>query len=271
MSNNEEIITTLIKLGLTRTQARTYLATLKTKKSATLSSIAQISDIARPDVYRAVEKLIQLGLIEKLVTNPAAYRALPVAHAAEVLIQRRSKETLDINNVLNVLIKDQNCGADNFEKNDKSQFVLFSSKALLEKKITDLLKNSKGYVCFMFPRDNLLRLSNIFLDNKDFQAKEWHIRIITQTLPEKVPIYINQILSDPHVEIRLLQQSPTVCYRIFDDSELLLTTLPHKQSDMCESCGKETRAIWSDNPAIIELAKTHFEVNWQIAKLASIK
>ena len=67
---------TLIDLGLTLLQAKVYLALVQ---SGTLKvgTIAQVSKVARPDVYRTLQKLQDLGLIEKIITKPILFRATP--------------------------------------------------------------------------------------------------------------------------------------------------------------------------------------------------
>ena len=65
MANIGEI-NTLIRLGLTLRQAKTYLALLQTGISTT-RTIALTSKIPRPDIYRIMSELEELGLREKII------------------------------------------------------------------------------------------------------------------------------------------------------------------------------------------------------------
>ena len=69
---------TLVGLGLSAAQAKVYLAIYKSGK-AKASAICKSSGIVRQDLYRIIDSLQEVGLIEKVITFPAEYSALPVA------------------------------------------------------------------------------------------------------------------------------------------------------------------------------------------------
>ena len=104
ISNNDENIRTLVDLGLSGTQAKSYLGLLGIG-SGSMSEIANISKIARPDTYRAINDLVETGLAEKIVTMPTEYKPLPIADAVGVLMLRRTKESIDLNKKANKLIE----------------------------------------------------------------------------------------------------------------------------------------------------------------------
>ena len=84
----------MVDLGLSGTQAKSYLGLLGIG-SGSISEIANISKIARPDTYRAINDLVETGLVEKIVTMPTEYKPLPIADAVGVLMLRRTKESID--------------------------------------------------------------------------------------------------------------------------------------------------------------------------------
>ena len=104
LNNNDENIRTLVDLGLSGTQAKSYLG-LFGIGSGSISEIANISKIARPDTYRAINDLVETGLVEKIVTIPTKYKPLPIADAVGVLMLRRTKESIDLNKKANKLIE----------------------------------------------------------------------------------------------------------------------------------------------------------------------
>ena len=91
-------------IGLSGTQAKSYLG-LFGIGSGSISEIANISKIARPDTYRAINDLVETGLVEKIVTIPTKYKPLPIADAVGVLMLRRTKESIDLNKKANKLIE----------------------------------------------------------------------------------------------------------------------------------------------------------------------
>ena len=64
---NDQILT-LTELSLSTTQAKIYLALVKTK-SQTAQAISTLSSVSRPDVYRVLNQLQNLGLVEKIIAK----------------------------------------------------------------------------------------------------------------------------------------------------------------------------------------------------------
>ena len=81
----------LVDLGLTPVQARVYLTLARFGASRT-SAISQISKVAQPDVYKALSKLQQLGLVEKLIETPSEYRAIPVDKGVSFLLETKREQ-----------------------------------------------------------------------------------------------------------------------------------------------------------------------------------
>ena len=97
MSIQDKAIETLAGLGLTVLQAKVYLTLAKEGKS-TVKGIAKTSNIARQDLYRITQQLLNLGLIEKLIDTPTKFKAIPIKAAIDMLIGRRKKQHLRLPN-----------------------------------------------------------------------------------------------------------------------------------------------------------------------------
>ena len=88
---NDKDIDALTSLGLTILQARVYLALTHIEK-ATIKSIAKNANIARQDIYRLTNELQKIGIIEKIISTPAQYKAIPLEDGIKILLQRKNKE-----------------------------------------------------------------------------------------------------------------------------------------------------------------------------------
>ena len=60
MRDREKSIKTLVELGLSRTQAKIYLALVE-KGTSTIRAVAENSGVGRPDTYRAMLELKRVG------------------------------------------------------------------------------------------------------------------------------------------------------------------------------------------------------------------
>ena len=88
MKFNQSELQTLIDLGLTLSQARVYL-TLVHFSPLNVASISTTPQVARPDVYRTLDKLKQLGTVEEIVGVPTKYQAFPIDKIIPLMLQKK--------------------------------------------------------------------------------------------------------------------------------------------------------------------------------------
>lgn len=101
----EERIETLTKLGLTTIQAKIYLSLLQTGPT-TAKNLATTMDTSRPDMYRVIATLHKDGIIEKLLTKPAVFKAAPANLLIDSLLKRKTEAQNEVNKKSNELLSD---------------------------------------------------------------------------------------------------------------------------------------------------------------------
>ncbi|PVX24325.1 MAG: hypothetical protein CW691_07915 [Candidatus Bathyarchaeum sp.] len=77
MIHEDNEVKTLIKLGLTRRQAMVYLCLIRSGTS-TIKTISKGTNIARQHIYKVISTLNELGLVEKVLTSPTKFKAVPI-------------------------------------------------------------------------------------------------------------------------------------------------------------------------------------------------
>jgi sugar-specific transcriptional regulator TrmB len=82
-------------LGLSHVQSKVYLALIQLGR-AKVEEIHKKSSVARQDVYRALEKLHEIGLIEKIVCSPIEYVPTPLGDGLSMLVERKRTEFEEI-------------------------------------------------------------------------------------------------------------------------------------------------------------------------------
>jgi len=78
----------LKQLGLTQYQAKVYLALFRNRESSN-KQIARLTSLNRGNVHNALIELSQLGLIEKIISAPTKYKAIPIDDAVSILIAEK--------------------------------------------------------------------------------------------------------------------------------------------------------------------------------------
>ena len=81
----------MVGLGLSGRQARVYLATLKLG-GGKVQAIADLSSVHRQEIYRLVDSLVELGLIQRNLSVPATFSATPIEQTIRLLLQHKKLE-----------------------------------------------------------------------------------------------------------------------------------------------------------------------------------
>lgn len=260
LSNNEESIRILVDLGLSGTQAKSYLGLLGIG-SGSISEIANVSKVARPDTYRAMIDLLESGLVEKIVTVPTKYKPLSITEAVGVLMLKRSKESIDLNKKANKLIEKIRETENTKSRSEDTQFFLIRGEAI-ELELRKHLENAKGKISVMVSWERLLRWVGI--DTVSIQSalkRNVNIRIITEEFYGSNDSRALQALERfTNFELRYAITPLEVWLRLYDDKEILLTTSTKREETNYD-------AVFSNNPSLVELAQSYFNAAWFSASI----
>jgi sugar-specific transcriptional regulator TrmB len=255
-----ENIKVLVDLGLTRAQARSYLTLLEIG-TASAKEIARTSKVARPDTYRAVADLHELGLTEKIISVPARFRPLPIKEAVEALILRREKENLKLTKRANRLIVDLQDKNTTAKPSEDNQLILLPVGEAFALRLRNVLEKTSEHVCAIIPRK---QVTSYLSKNFDVAEKALDRKVAVQLLtdPPVGPFElteVNDLKKNPQFQIRYSVCPPAICFVIIDNNQTLLPKI--QPSDHSKSS-----IIWSNNPCITELAKNYFNTQWNHAR-----
>jgi sugar-specific transcriptional regulator TrmB len=249
----DEHIQTLVELGLTLLQAKTYLA-LATLGKAEVKTISKVSNVVRQDIYRIIPTLQKLGLAEKIITTPAMYEATPIKDGVSILLQHRTREYTELQKKTRKLLN-------NFQKNkvittlqEDSQFIFVSARTNFVKRHEKATQMAQASIDFIGPWESFKAL--LFYGLQDFKRaikRSVKIRIITEKSEgkESIPKVTQALKKNLFFEVRYISAPAPIGMMIFDKKEFNLSV-----SD------REWPSLWSSNPSIIKLATSYFEDLW---------
>ena len=254
LSNIDENIRTLVNLGLSNAQAKTYLCLLRISP-ASIREIANVSKVARPDTYRAIIDLQEAGIVEKIITVPTKYKPLSIMDGIEVLMLQRTKETVELKKRVNGLIESVGKWDLNPVSEEESKFVLIHEGNALIHNRRKLLETSQDCICIMVPWQGMLQVAsaNYEIIEKALERKV-NIRIITeQQRNSNKPQEISVLEKHQNFEIRYIVKHPNVWFWICDSKEILLTA---------NFGSRDFYAVLSNNTGLIELSQNYFNSAW---------
>ena len=258
MKNSEDYVSTLCELGLSTSQAKIYLSLVKYKKLKA-QEIASISEVARPYVYGVLAQLEEAGLVEKTISKPEEFHAIPIEKCVSTLIQRRIIRTAELQQKALILTENFKRNIENEEPSKESNFILIQNRDAVYAKAERLLKSVEKTIFFIALKRGLLAwISNCFPLLEEALARKVDFRII---LPESekdqhLGEFIESLSRYPNFDIKFISESPNIGFSVWDGKEILLSTsgidapFPHP-------------TLWSNNKGIVILAQNYFDSLWR--------
>jgi sugar-specific transcriptional regulator TrmB len=140
-----EAVKVLTDLGFTATQARAYFALCQNGISDA-KTISKESRIARQDVYRVLAGLEEMGFIEKTLTKPAMFKAVPLQETIDALIRRQKEESHNLWEKTQVLLKQLEKNQKASYINEKPQFILIPEGTAYISKGREAIKTAESSI-----------------------------------------------------------------------------------------------------------------------------
>jgi sugar-specific transcriptional regulator TrmB len=228
---------------------------------STVKIISKNSGVARPDVYRVMAELEKLSLVEKIISAPRKFRAISISDAFLVLMERRKKETSDLQAATrDILKKFKNNKARMAPEEDESRFSLVPEQVAVRKEEKALKNVHRSFDVVTSWRDPHAMM---FIDTEDIAdalQRGVEIRVIIDK-PDEEELLSNimkHLKKYPTFKTRWLLNSPKALMSVYDKEEAWVCT--------CTNPGlKECPTLWTNNPCLLSILQDYFEILWVTA------
>jgi sugar-specific transcriptional regulator TrmB len=257
LNDYESDIAILTKIGLTPLQAQVYLILAKLNETS-IKSLALESQVDRANVYRVLIRLQEMGLVEKLLTNPTLFRALPIKDGAKMLLDQKERTDQEIKTkTAEMLKKYENHCAENLTQT-RSEFTLLPDGKLMKRKVAEMVKaNEKTHEILIYWSDFTSQTSETVERWSKLLLKGVKLRIIVYLQSkERIPKNILNLQKNPDFKIRQTLKPPKSTISIIDGNQALLSVTPTLNPG-----GKP--GLWVNNHGIVSLVQEYFEMIWQ--------
>ncbi|MCW3999844.1 MAG: hypothetical protein NWE93_06365 [Candidatus Bathyarchaeota archaeon] len=256
MRDIEKNIKTLAGLGVSTTQSKVYLSLVE-RGTSTIRVISNCSGVGRPDTYRAMLELKQMGLIETVLATPTMYKPVPLTEAVSILLENKQKEIKHIRENAQKMLDAYKKNPRNMENICDSEFILTPKGATAARNRQKAIAESQQSIdCIMsFKKFNqmLLRIGGEIAKAANRGVK---VRLILEKTHEA---YISknflEFSKKAVCQIRFTQREPPCFIIIFDAKEIQIMTSPG--DDLIQSS-----ILRSNNMALVGTLQDHFENLW---------
>lgn len=257
-ANFQDEVKTLAQLGLTFCEARVYL-TLAHSGICSAKTISKASKVSKPDVYRVLSTLQERALVEKIISFPVMFKAVPIEQSLSILFQSRDKEHNLLREKTEKMIHDFKISRieESFQEGEQ-QFILIPGKeAELERRRKET-KSAEESIDIMnswkrFPKTMLLYTE----ENKEALRRGVKMRLITEESKDRQIIteYYKEIRKVGSFRIRYVLDPLGAVISIYDKRRSIVTTSPGA------SLG-EAAILWTNNLSIVTVMSGYFEMLW---------
>jgi sugar-specific transcriptional regulator TrmB len=261
LPGREDDVGLLNSLGLSPVMAKIYLI-LVNSGSLTSNSLSKASAVNRGDVYRALSRLQEIGLVERVIDSPVRWMPVPIREGLSILLEQRDNENSELKKKAEELLgrykrKSRITMSDDEQK---SQFILLSEKAA-RIRIAEANRNMKTSLDLV----NTWRMRQLAFFNsigrEKALAKGVRFRIVTDVPPIGESIRgAKQIKESLSHELRYCANPPTALVRIFDGKEVFVLTSPSSSSN-------DSSALWTCNSSLVSMAQIYFDAIWQTSMM----
>ena len=263
MEDADRYIATLNELGLGITEARVYV-TLAKAEILSAKEIAELSGVARPEVYQALYQLEKAGLAKILVGESMHFEAVPIDECFSTLLLDRVKKTAELKEKALKLTRDFKRCLPEREVHEQTQFVLISKKAAIFTKAQKMTENAQECICFLGLTKRVLAWLSLYSPSvEEALARKVNCRMIIPKPKNVLWKPLKRLLKHPNFELRLVPEQPETAYGIYDRKEILMTT---SASDTATPAA----VLWSNNKSILNLCREHFDCLWVKSEKASL-
>lgn len=260
MFPSEKNVEILLDFGLTRNQAKVYIAVARLR----LASVGQISKVAkvrREDVYRILPKLEKMGLVEKLLGTPTKIRATPVEDALSILIKHEENVARERVSTLKVKTKTfltHFARTPRLELEEKTNFALLSKRESIMGKMLTMMKKAERKFDITCSGRKLMQFIDASAEQlKRITKKGVKVRIISELTEyeEILPRVIEERVSlGNSIDLRFADL-PSSHYMIVDFKEALISTTTE------ENIG-ENPCLWTNSESLVGVFQGDFENLW---------
>jgi sugar-specific transcriptional regulator TrmB len=265
VKNSDEYLSTLVELGLSVPQAKIYLALAKSC-SLKVQEISTSSGVARPDVYRVLIKLEEAGFIERTISTPQEFCAVPFEKCVSNLVQIKMNKTAELHQKVLKLTQEFRQNVTVERPNEKFHFMLLPSKRAIYAKSQEMLQEVQTIIEFLsLTRRMIAWLSNYTPCLEAALARKVECRVIMPKPEPHVDVskHFKRLKRYSNFSLTFLPEEPKFGFSVWDNKEVLITTAPIDSPTPATT-------LWSNNRAIVDLCHEHFEYLWTKAEKADL-
>jgi sugar-specific transcriptional regulator TrmB len=266
MLPQEEDIRSLTQIGFTEAQAKLYLALLTIGKTDA-KTLAKQANVPRQAAYRTLGELHEKGLVERIISLPQEYRAIPLRDGLAVMIRLKANEYTHIMENAKEFLYRYDTQQEQTADDQKFSISIIEGRETIVKRSMYASNSAKQEICIFSTFARWTQTKMVLCETVDKALKRGvKYRVIMEN-PNSDFFFSKEfktVLTHPNYEIRLAVEKLKINASIFDYKEACFSFYPSKTL-------AETPMVWTNHPSLLIGFRDHFENLWGSSEKIDIK
>ncbi|MHA1238775.1 MAG: TrmB family transcriptional regulator [Candidatus Odinarchaeia archaeon] len=250
----ERLIKYLMEYGLSEKQAEVYLFIAK-NGPCKASDVSKTLKMRRTEVYRVINELQSIGVIESTFDFPAKFMALPVSKALDCFIKFKQDEIIRLKE-----LKEEICRIIDKVSIKRSslpdRFMVIKNLKLLYLKILQMFKSARHTLRYIARDRDIAYMNYRGLFDALKNRKNIHTMILTEIIPRNLDMFRSISEKNENIKIKHVKESETLPQFIIKDEKEVIIYLNSKSSP------GTSIGLWTNNSALRMILSNFFERLW---------
>ena len=258
---NDGDVQLLTEIGFTKAQAKLYLALLKLGLSNG-ATIYKNLNVPRTVIYRTLEELQKMGLVEKELTTPYTYKATPMKSGMQILLSQRREQYKNVVSKAQEFLGKMQYYTEGISVNNDHAFSIIEGRERILQILKRNHKEAKKTVNGLTTLDRWMQIvTYCFNEYKETIARAVKYRLVIQMPSYEFvfPESVRALLADPTFELKTTHSPLQNNIGVFDSKCATFNIFPAKPLG-------DSPVLCTSHPSFLLMAQDHFEKVWDSAE-----
>ena len=257
----ESLTKKISQFGLDEDEAKYYLF-ISIMGPIPIRNLVRRFDTNRVGIYRALERLVDQGFIEKIVGRPVRYVAKPIDEKTEEVINSLKKRIMALEEVRTDILSRWDKIAQGVEtESEEPRFRFIQGRQQIYDQLLSLCENAQNDILFITTERDLHRLALFGFD--DFLKPLIKSGVNLQLLTQVESLDFDEVYDYyKFTRIRHVPLPSPVRLIILDDSEALVTVA---MDDSMSMSTQNDTGLWTNAESFITILRVFYNALWKLA------
>lgn len=251
----------LMQLGFTETQAKIYLNLIYMGETDA-KILAKETKTANQVTYRTLDELLAKGIVEKKLSIPNRYQAIPLEEAIDLILNTKAEEYASALEKTRQILSQFNKEKSVNPKNPDYSISIVEGKETIINKCRNAHTNAKFsiIVCSTFQRwIQVGREIQETIEKALTRGVEYKIVVEKPEGEYSLPQDVKKLTENKNFQLKIYNEKLRVNTVIFDNKICSFSLYPSKSV-------AESPMIWTNHTSIIAGFEEYFKKIWKTAK-----